>query len=74
MTACLGPGLIIIGLDALLRPRPPQGYKRWFIPVTHLQWFLLPFTSAFFATLPALHAQTQLMLGKPLAYEVTEKV
>lgn len=74
LTACLGPGLVVIGLDALLRPRPPKDYKRWFIPITHLQWFLLPFTSAFFATLPALHAQTQLMLGKPLAYEVTKKV
>ena len=74
LTACLGPFIIMIGLDALLRPSPPPGFKKWFVPITHLQWFLLPVTSAFFATLPALDAQTQMMLGKPLFYEVTKKV
>jgi hypothetical protein len=74
LTACLGPFLIVIGIDALMRPRPPASVKWWFLPLSHLQWFLLPVTSAFFATLPALHAQTQLMLGKRLVYEVTEKV
>ena len=74
LTACLGPFFIVVGLDLFMRPKPPKGYKRWFVPVTHLQWFLLPITSAIFATLPALHAQTQLALGKALAYEVTEKV
>lgn len=74
LTACLGPFIIVVGLDALLRPRPPKGYKWWFVPITHLQWPLIVVTSAFFATLPALHAQTLLMLGRPLAYEVTKKV
>ncbi|MBI2887097.1 MAG: hypothetical protein HYY02_07800 [Chloroflexi bacterium] len=74
LTACLGPFVIVIALDWLLRPPPPTDFKRWFVPVTHLQWFLLPVTSAVFATLPALHAQTQMMLGKPLIYEVTKKV
>ena len=73
LTACLGPFLVIIALDWTLRPAPPKGFKRWFIPITHLQWFLMPITSAFFATLPALDAQTQLMRNKPLVYEVTEK-
>lgn len=74
LTACLGPFIVVVGLDALLRPRPPKGYKWWFVPITHLQWPLIVVTSAFFATLPALHAQTQLLLGRPLAYEVTKKV
>lgn len=74
LTASLGPFVVVIVLDSMLRPPAPASSKRWLAPLSHLQWFLLPITSAFFATLPALHAQTQLMLGKPLVYEVTEKV
>jgi hypothetical protein len=36
-------------------------------------WFCLPATSFLTSTLPALDAQTRLMLGKRLEYRVTEK-
>lgn len=74
LTACLGPFIIIIVIDSRLRPSAPKGFNRWVAWLGHFQWFLLPFTSAVFATLPALHAQSQMMAGKPLVYEVTEKV
>ncbi len=74
LTACLGPFIIVIGLDMLLRPKPPATVKPWFPIVTLFQWFLLPITSAIFASLPAIDAQTQLLRGIPLVYEVTEKV
>lgn len=74
LTACLGPFIIFIVLDMLVRPKPPKTVKPWFPFVTQLQWFLMPLTSAIFATMPAVEAQTQLLMGKPLAYVVTEKV
>ena len=74
LTACLLPGIVIIALDLTLRPPAPPEKSKWFVAFSHLQWVLLPITSAVFASLPAVHAQTQLMLGKPLIYEVTDKV
>jgi hypothetical protein len=74
LTACLGPFVIFIVLDMLVRPKPGRAVKRWFPLVTLFQWPLLFVTSAIFAALPAVDAQLQLMRGKPLVYEVTEKV
>ena len=74
LTVCLAPGVVVVAIDNSLRPAPPNTMSKSFVALTHAQWFLLPVISALFASLPALHAQTQLMLGKPLAYEVTEKV
>lgn len=74
LTATLGPFVVFLGLDMLLRPKAPAGTNPFFPLITHLQWVLLPFTSAIFATLPAVDAQFQLLRGKPLTYIVTEKV
>ena len=38
------------------------------------QWLLLPITLIFFGALPALDAQTRLMLGKHLGFWATEKI
>lgn len=73
LTACLAPFVVVIWLDAQLRPRPPEHLKTWQVVLFHFQWFLLPITSLVFSTLPALDAQTQMFLGKPLVYQVTEK-
>jgi len=40
---------------------------------TVFQWLLLPLTLIFFGALPALDAQTRLMLGKHLEFWATEK-
>lgn len=37
------------------------------------QWVLVPFVSIFLSAIPALEAQTRLMIGKRLDYKVTEK-
>ena len=41
--------------------------------MTYLQWLALPVVGLVFSNLPALDAQTRLMVGKYLEYRVTEK-
>jgi cellulose synthase/poly-beta-1,6-N-acetylglucosamine synthase-like glycosyltransferase len=56
----------------LLPPRPPQ-YGKFKYLILIFQWFLLPLTMIFFSALPALDAQTRLMLGKYMGFWSTEK-
>ncbi|KPJ57475.1 hypothetical protein AMJ49_00920 [Parcubacteria bacterium DG_74_2] len=70
--------LSMIGLIAsayfsiLLIPKGLElGKKKYSILL--LEWFLLPLIMIFFTSLPALEAQTRLMLGKYLGFYPTEK-
>ncbi len=71
---CGGGALAAILLLELRREPPPPGY-----PATLLlaelttMWFLLPVTGLVLGMAPALHAQTKLMLRRPLFFEVTPK-
>jgi len=56
----------------LLPPRPASIKRRtWLVMIG--QWVLLPVTFILFGALPAIDAQTRLMLGKYLGFNVTEK-
>ncbi len=56
----------------LLPPRPPNyGRLKWLWMV--LQWLLYPINFVFFGALPALDAQTRLMVGAYLRFWVTPK-
>jgi cellulose synthase/poly-beta-1,6-N-acetylglucosamine synthase-like glycosyltransferase len=56
----------------LLIPKSlPLGKRKFLILI--LEWFLLPVIMIFFTSLPALEAQTRLMLGKYLGFYPTEK-
>jgi len=53
---------------------PPANRSRWLqIPQAIIEWNLMPLITIVFVALPSVHAQTKLMLGRPLAYKVTQK-
>jgi hypothetical protein len=72
--ATLFPYIGIIVLDHKLRPPQPADWPFWQRALSVAQWFLLPVTSLFFSTIPAVHAHTTLLFGKRMEYKVTEKV
>jgi hypothetical protein len=56
----------------LLPPRPKKYGKKKILSMI-LQWILVPFTVIFFGAIPALDAQTRLMLGKYMGFWITPK-
>ncbi|QQG42557.1 MAG: glycosyltransferase family 2 protein [Candidatus Giovannonibacteria bacterium] len=56
----------------LLPPRPPHYGKLRTMSMV-LQWILVPFTIIAFGAIPALDAQTRLMLGKYMGFWITPK-
>lgn len=73
MTLCM-MGLISSAVLSiiLLPPRPPKyGKFKYFWMLA--QWVLFPVTTIFLGSMPALDAQTRLMLGKYLGFWVTPK-
>ena len=61
-------------LSFFLLPRKPQEYGKWRYFIFGLGWLLVPVSMIFFSALPALEAQTRLMLGKYINFWPTEKV
>ena len=58
---------------ALLPPKP-RVYKRSKYLFFILEWFLLPITMVFFGSIPALDAQSRLMLGRYMGFWTTPKI
>jgi hypothetical protein len=64
---------ITIVLSLSLLPKAKLHYP-WLLKLGHaFEWLLVPFILVIFSALPALHAQTRLMLGKYLEFWVTDK-
>jgi hypothetical protein len=62
------------GLALTLLPPIPKHLSRpyaWFI--IFAQWLLLPVTFIVFGAIPAIDAQTRLMINKPLGFNVSPK-
>ncbi|WDT76630.1 MAG: hypothetical protein MPW16_05325 [Candidatus Manganitrophus sp.] len=70
--ALIGVLLSVFLCHALLPPRPAR-YGRWRTASMTLQWALVPFSYIFLVGLPAVDAQTRLMLGRYLTFWVTDK-
>lgn len=60
-------------LNVLFLPAKPPRYGWYKYPAMILQWILLPVTMIAFGSLPCIDAQTRLMLGKYLGFDVTQK-
>jgi hypothetical protein len=73
LSLCAAPYVVMIFIDARLRPPQPARWRRRDSLVAFLFWWLLPVTSLVFSTAPALESQARLALGKRLEYRVTEK-
>ncbi len=60
-------------IHIILLPPRPKKYGPWKTISMYLQWFLIPISAVLFYSLPAIEAQTRLMLGKYLEFWVTPK-
>ncbi len=60
-------------ISAVLLPARPNGHSRWQWLVMIVQWLLFPLCMVLFGAIPAIDAQTRLMLGKYLGFNVTIK-
>lgn len=67
-------GVFVNGFIAMfLLPPRPKDVKKWNWLVMIFQWALLPVTFIVLGALPALDAQTRMMFGKYLGFNVTKK-
>jgi hypothetical protein len=67
-------GLIIsTALSLLLLPPRPRQYSRWRYVGIALQWVLVPLIATVLSAAPALDAETRLLLGRDLHFNVMEK-
>ncbi len=67
-------GFVFWFLDMRLRPPRPRPWSFREILMTAISFPLLPFLTLVVLALPAIHAQTLLMLGMPIQFKVTRKV
>ncbi|MEX0622112.1 MAG: glycosyltransferase family 2 protein [Candidatus Woykebacteria bacterium] len=74
LTLCAIFFLVVIVIDFLMRPPRPAYFKKSLLPMTLIQYILLPITGFFFSSLPGMDAHTRLLFGKRLEYKVTEKI
>lgn len=66
--------LIFIWTSFFTLPRPPGGWSFRYVFQSMFQWILMPIVTIIYGAIPALDAQTRLMLNKPLTFQVTEKI
>ena len=73
MTIATGFLIFSVYINLVLLPPRPKKYGPMRSVMMYLQWFLVPIVSVVFGSLPAIEAQTRLMLGKYLEFWVTPK-
>lgn len=75
MTCGLVGILAVAMFNIFFLPQRPKGVTWIVYPVMFLQWILFPLTLVFFGSIPAVEAQTRLMIGGKyrLGFQVTKK-
>ncbi len=73
MNIATGFLIFSVYINLILLPPRPKKYGRMRSIMMYLQWFLVPFTSVIFGSLPAIESQTRLMMGWYLEFWVTPK-
>lgn len=69
-------GILAVAMfNIFFLPARPKGVSWTIYPIMFLQWILFPFTLVIFGSIPAVEAQTRLMLGGKyrLGFQVTKK-
>ncbi len=68
-------GIVIsLFMSLIALPRPRGRFSGIQFASALLQWILLPFVTIIYGSIPAIDAQTRLMINKPLGFVVTEKI
>ena len=68
-------GLVLSAvLSTILLPPKPKRHKKWKFMIMVVQWIIFPVCMIVFGSIPATDAQTRLMLGRYLGFNVTEKI
>lgn len=68
-------GLILSAiLSGVLLPPRPASHPKYKYLIMILQWIALPVTMIVFGSIPAIDAQTRLMFGKYMGFNVTKKM
>lgn len=73
MSMAMGGLIISATLSILLLPKRPAHYSRWRYIFILLQWILVPLIATVLSAFPALDAETRLMLGRDLHFNVMQK-
>ena len=60
-------------LSVLMLPPRPKKHGFYKYPIMFFQWILFPYCMIVFGSIPAIDAQTRLMLGKYMGFNVTKK-
>ncbi|MFH0952094.1 MAG: glycosyltransferase family 2 protein [Patescibacteria group bacterium] len=74
MTGAMVGLLLSAVLSTIILPPKPKNHSILKYPLMVLQWVLFPLTMIIFGSIPATEAQTRLLLGKYLGFDVTAKV
>ncbi len=73
MTIAMSGLIISATLTLLLLPQRPAHYSSWKYIFIILQWMLVPIIATLLSAFPALDAETRLMLGRDLHFNVMQK-
>ncbi len=73
MTVAMSGLIISAVLTFMIMPRRPVHYKPWRYALFILQWVLVPAIATLLSAFPAIDAETRLLLGRDLQFNVMQK-